>query len=383
MALDRFATPDQTLAAIAALYDAALDDSLWPEALTRLTSLTNSQASTFWILDASCKSLHPNFVSINFDQSVVDEYLGGIASFDPTVRYLLAHPTATIVHDGMLARDQDEDTRTYMDWHERSVETRYRLVAQNEIGPGLRAGVALHRANRAGRYARAEIDEFALVNEHLRRALAIGGKLGSLATRERLTADLLDRNSSAVILLDRSCRVVFTNRAAERLIERSDGVRVSSNGIHLAVRQEDEQLRMLIARVVASHEVQRSIGEVMRATRPSGRRPLGIWVAGIAQPPNGLTTFRPAAWVLISDPEESNGPRVPYLQALFGMTHAEAKLAVRLAAGESLQMAAEELGITYGTARARLIQLFQKTDTRSQGQLIHLLLGCLPPVEAS
>jgi DNA-binding CsgD family transcriptional regulator len=87
--------------------------------------------------------------------------------------------------------------------------------------------------------------------------------------------------------------------------------------------------------------------------------------------------------VLISDPEESNGPRVPYLQALFGMTHAEAKLAVRLAAGESLQMAAEELGITYGTARARLIQLFQKTDTRSQGQLIHLLLGCLPPVEAS
>lgn len=138
MALDRSASSDQTIAAIAALYDAAIDDTLWPAALSQLTGLTDSQASTFWLLDAGSRSLHPTFVSINFDQRVVDDYLGGIASLDPTVRYLLDHPKATIVHDGMLERDQDDDTRKYMDWHERNVETRYRLVAQCEIGPQLR-----------------------------------------------------------------------------------------------------------------------------------------------------------------------------------------------------------------------------------------------------
>lgn len=381
MALDRSASSDQTLAAIAALYDAAFDEALWPEALNQLTRLTDSQASTFWLLDGGSRSLHPTFVAINFDQRVVDDYVGGIASLDPTVRYLLAHPKTAIVHDGMLETNQDEDTRKYMDWHERSVETRYRLVAQSEIGPELQAGVALHRAHRVGRYEPPEIDHFGLINEHLRRALAVGVKLGSLASQRQLTADLLDLSVSAIILLDANRRVVFMNRAAEQLNVRADGVRLSSDGIHLAAPREDEHLRKLIAQVLESQQSQHSFGEVMRASRTSGRRPYGIWVAGVAQPPTALTVFRPAVWVLISDPEQSAGPPVPHLRALFGMTDAEARLAILLAAGASLRTAAEELGITYGTARTRLIQLFQKTSTQSQGQLIQLLLGCLPAMD--
>lgn len=380
MAMDRSASFDQSVAAIAALYDAALDDALWPEALSQLTKLTDSQASTFWLLDGGSRTLHPTFVSINFDQRVVDDYVGGIASLDPTVRYLLAHPKATIVHDGMLGPGQDDDTRRYMDWHERNVETRYRLVAQSELGPNFQAGVALHRARRAGPFGPAEIEHFGLINEHLRRALAVGAKLGSLATQQQLTADLLDRSVSAIILLDANRRVVFMNRAAEELAIRRDGIRLSSDGIRLAVPQEDEHLRMLIARVTASQQSQRSLGEVARATRPSGRRPYGIWVAGVSRIPIAVTAFRPVVWLLINDPENPASPPAPHLEALFGMTPAEAKLAIRLAAGDSLQTAAQELGITYGTARTRLIQVFQKTNTKSQGQLVRLLLGCLPGV---
>jgi DNA-binding CsgD family transcriptional regulator/PAS domain-containing protein len=378
MALDLSGHSDLTLAAIAAVYDAAIDQSLWPETLARLTTLTNSQASTFWILDAGSRSLHPTFVSINFDQRVVDDYVGGIANLDPTVRYLLAHPKATLVHDGMLGSHQDEDTRKYLDWHERNVETRYRLVAQCQLETGLQVGIALHRAPAAGRFDPAEIDRFGHINEHLRRALAVSAKLGSFEARGQLTADLLDRSVAAVILLDANFMIALMNRAAEDLVTRVDGIRISASGIHLAVPREDERLRMLMARASALQRSERSSGEVMRATRPSGRRPYGIWVGGIANPPTVMSTSRPVLWVLINDPERSTAPSVPHLQALFGMTQAEAKLAVHLAAGESLKAAAEELGITYGTARTRLIQLFQKTETRSQGQLVHLLLSCLP-----
>jgi DNA-binding CsgD family transcriptional regulator len=91
-----------------------------------------------------------------------------------------------------------------------------------------------------------------------------------------------------------------------------------------------------------------------------------------------LTAFRPAVWVLINDPRRPTGPPVPHLQALFKMTPAEARLAIRLATGETLRAAAGELGITYGTARTRLTQLFRKTNTQTQGQLIRLLLTCCP-----
>jgi DNA-binding CsgD family transcriptional regulator len=381
MARGRVTISEQTLATITALYDAAFDHALWPEALAQLTRLTGSQASTFWVLDAASRSLDPTFVSINFDQRAVDDCLGGLASLDPTVRYLLAHPRTDIVHDGMLGPGDDEDTRRYMDWHERHVETRYRLVAQSDLGSQLQAGVALHRTHRAGRYDPADIERFGIINQHLRRALAVGVKLGSLAAQQQLTADLLDRNVTAIIALDAGRRVVFMNRAAEALNLRPDGIRISSDGIRLAAPQDDERLRMLIARVMASRQSQNASGEVMLARRPSGRRPYGVSVAAVAQAPIALTTFRPAVWVLIKDPEIPTGPPAPHLQALFDMTQAEARLAVRLAAGDSLKTAAEELGITCGTARTRLIQLFQKTNTQSQGQLIQLLLSCLAAVE--
>lgn len=122
---------DGSFAAVTAPYDAALDERRWPDALRKLTEVTGSQASTFWVLDRSSPALlHPTFITINFDRKAVDEYLGGMARLDSTMRYLLAHPQDSIVHDGMLASGSDEETRCYLDWHERSVETRFRLVGR-------------------------------------------------------------------------------------------------------------------------------------------------------------------------------------------------------------------------------------------------------------
>jgi DNA-binding CsgD family transcriptional regulator/PAS domain-containing protein len=370
---------DGSLTAIAALYDAALDERLWPDALRILTEVTGSQASSFWVLDRGSPSLlHPTFITINFDRKAVDEYLGGMAPLDPTVRYLVAHPNDSIVHDGMLGSGRDEQTRCYLDWHERSVETRFRLVAQCNLAAGLQAGIALHRAREAGRYEPADIERFRLMHQHLSRALTVGAKVGSLTSLQRLGEDLLDRSSAAIFLLDSARRVVFMNRAAEAMKTREDDLRVSADGLHLSVPREDEQLQSLIRQAAASS--QRPVGspgEVMRASRRSGRRPYGVWVIALARVPAALSLFRPALCVLISDPERRLCPSVQHLRTLFNMTDAEARLAVLLADGESLRLAAEHLGITYGTTRSRLTQLLEKTSTRSQTELIRLLLTVL------
>jgi hypothetical protein len=83
---------DRTLTTIGAFYDAALNASRWPEALRKLTELTSSQASRFWVLDGADESLDPAFSVINFDPRAVTEYVNGMARFDPTVRYLLFCP---------------------------------------------------------------------------------------------------------------------------------------------------------------------------------------------------------------------------------------------------------------------------------------------------
>lgn len=336
---------------------------------------TGSQAASFWVLDPADPSKLSTFVCRNFDRKAIAEYLGGMASLDPTVRYLIAHPSARIVHDGMLGNGGDDITRSYLEWHERNVETRFRLVGQSNPGPELQAGVALHRARSAGPYEPREIERFAVLHGHLNRALAIGARLGSLACVQQLNADLLNRSDAAVVLLDSQRRIAFLNSAAEELKSRDDGVQLCAQGIRLKNESESAQLQRLIGQAIGTLSREgRASCEVMRASRSSGRRPYGVRVMSVSRSPVALTLFRPAVCVLIIDPDRPTGPAVPHLQKLFNMTGAEARLALRLANGDSLRTAAQQLGITYGTARTRLAQLFEKTSTRSQSALVRLLL---------
>lgn len=66
------------------------------------------------------------------------------------------------------------------------------------------------------------------------------------------------------------------------------------------------------------------------------------------------------------------------MRALFGLTAREAALAAALASGSTLQQAAEERFISMPTARTHLAQVFRKTHTSQQSQLVSLLLGILP-----
>ena len=76
-----------------------------------------------------------------------------------------------------------------------------------------------------------------------------------------------------------------------------------------------------------------------------------------------------------NDPEKRPASLHDQLRTAFGLTKAEAQLAALLADGEDLREAAGKLHITYGTARTRLAQIFQKTDTRRQAELVRLLLN--------
>ena len=367
----------RTLAAIEAFYDAALDDSLWPAALRKLADLTGSQAASLWVLGgANGPRLQTTFITINFDPKSIQEYLAGMADLDPTVRYLVNHPHEPIVHDGLLTREHDSDTRAYYDWHERNVETRFRMVGQTRPVPALQAGVALHRTRKAGSYELGDIERFATLQRHLAKALAIGFKLGSLGAMRQFGTEWLDRNDSAVVLLDENRRVIFTNRAAQALRSKTDGVRLSTGGIKLRCKPDDDRLQSLIAQALSPvASPLRSPGGAMRTPRPSGRRPYGIFVAPVLGRLPALALFRPAVCVIITDPDRQTPSSTQIFQTAFGLTEAEARLAALLAAGGDLRGAAEELKITYGTARARLAQIFQKTATRRQGELIRLLLA--------
>jgi DNA-binding CsgD family transcriptional regulator len=369
---------ERVLEVIEALYEAAMHEALWPHALKELSGLTNSQVTTFWVLDASENPRLPTFEYLNFDPKGVEEYLEHMAAIDPTVRYLVSHPNQAIVHDGLVITEREKDRHVYYDWHERFSDTRFRIVGQVHPAPSVQAGIALHRTRKAGMFESQDIKLFGYVHKHLVRALAMGVRLGSLGSVEQFTSELLDRNPVAILLLDEQRRIVYCNRAGNALRSNGDGIRAAADGI-IALRQQDNRkLQDLITRALSPIvEHGASPGGVMRLHRPSGKRPYGVLVAPISRRYPALSVLRPAVCVVITDPDAQKPLPSYLLQAAFNLTEAESRLASLLAAGEDLRTAAEKLSITYGTARVRLAEIFQKTDTRRQSELIKLLLTTL------
>jgi len=71
---------------------------------------------------------------------------------------------------------------------------------------------------------------------------------------------------------------------------------------------------------------------------------------------------------------------IDLLRRHFGLTPAEARLALHLIAGETLRSAEAKLSITYETARTHLKNIFSKTGTCRQAELVVVLVAALPRV---
>jgi DNA-binding CsgD family transcriptional regulator len=83
------------------------------------------------------------------------------------------------------------------------------------------------------------------------------------------------------------------------------------------------------------------------------------------------------AILVLVDLEQRPRPPQEALRTSFELTPAEARIAVRVGAGEDLVSIADELGIAKETARRQLASVFQKTGVNRQAELVSLLASLL------
>lgn len=369
------------LKAIEEIYAAAADESRWSQAMQHFLELTDSVGATFCAIDRSDEPRFSTFAVRNFEKAFIDEYLQGMMAHDPTVRYIVAHPHERLIHDSRFITEQEKDRHFYYDWHHSFSDTRHRLAGMVLLENSVSSGVTVHRTRQQGDFRPDHIERFAFLLPHLERAVSLGFRLGSFGATQQMSFELLDANPLGIVVLGESGRVLFANRAARVLAETADGLVLSASGLSLVNRSDHGKLQLLIGRAlgVASGERAEPAG-VMRALRPSGKRPFTILVSPLCRTGFMLTRARPAACVVVADPERVSHLSEGALRALYGLTPAEAHVAMKLAAGMSLQRAAEELGISYKTARTQLAVIFRKTSTSRQAELVKLLLSSFPLV---
>src|SRR5262249_1302165 len=133
-----------------------------------------------------------------------------------------------------------------------------------------------------------------------------------------------------VIVLDETSRLVFANRAAERLLAAGDGISLKHAKPCASFPSDTAFLQAAIAAAITGGDCGRS-GHALMLQRPSSKRALTVIAAPLKAEPAWFVAHAPAVILFVSDPEQSGAVPLPdQLRALFGLTRMEALVAAEI-----------------------------------------------------
>lgn len=213
---------------------------------------------------------------------------------------------------------------------------------------------------------------------HLCRAFEASLLLGACADGARQLSVILEMMPNAALLLDGRGRITQANKAAERLLRQSDGIAFDAKGspqLAAALLGERQVLtRALKDALDVANGLGTSLSEPVQVSRPSGAAPLLVLAVPLPRPSFAFWELvAPArALVVIVDPSARSRATAPSLQAAYGLTAAEARVALLLASGITGTQLPTALGVTAATIKTHLKRCFEKTGTHSQAELSRL-----------
>ena len=214
-----------------------------------------------------------------------------------------------------------------------------------------------------------------LLAPHLQRAFEVQRLLEGRALGESLGWQALEALGTPVIFLDRNCRPLHLNAAARALFEERVLLIGAGGGLSLADAGADAFLHAALAAILRNDRAFDLSGRPVRFAKTAAPALLRL----LPVPPDPFERFPgpfsiaapPVAMLTLGMPERD--PRSAL--AGYGLTAAEAALALALAAGGSLAEHAERRAVSIHTVRNQLRAVFQKTGTSRQGELVALLAG--------
>jgi DNA-binding CsgD family transcriptional regulator/PAS domain-containing protein len=254
------------------------------------------------------------------------------------------------------------------------------IVLANDLATFASVGFGRHRSK--GEIGDFETETSALLIPHLQRAVAIGRLLDIKSVVSSTFEAALDTLAIGVALVDADLRIVHANAAARSLLAEDAAVR-SRRGV-LSVRPAVVEAALLVAvRGAAEDEV------------AVGRRGFGIPAAIDGGAPRVLHvlplrhgTLRPGlspgavAAIFFASVTTAVPTSAEVLAALYDLTPAEVLVFHHVAAGLTRAEAADALAIAPTTVKAHLAQIFAKTGTRRQADLVGLAAAIALPLRA-
>ncbi len=185
---------------------------------------------------------------------------------------------------------------------------------------------------------------------------------------------ILDCLSLGVVLVGPRCKVHEMNKRAGELVSLDDGIRMDSGTLTAVSHAETAQLHALVERMVYPERFHYAAGEdVVSLSRPSLLPSFCVIAVPLSNCDEQIG--EPSAVMFLSDPHWKNDFDPARLGKIYGLTPAEAQLPNLLVQGSCVEEAAEKLCVSLNTVRTHLKQIFSKTGTNRQVEVVRIVLS--------
>lgn len=242
----------------------------------------------------------------------------------------------------------------------------------NVSGPRVYDNVSFYLGSDQECFSAAQIALLDILVPHLRSALTTRRRLAELQARAGSLEDALDKLSSALVMLDVSGRAVFVNAAALSILSSGYGVSLANSRLSAAQHTETKKLQCLIEMAIATGTGKALYGGGTMSIPREGKAPLHLLVSPLCSEDRAIPGSA-VAIVFLTDPEQGSSVPAEVLRTLFGLTQAEAKIALAILNGHTLSETADLNRVSRETVKSQMNAIFSKTRTRRQGELIRLL----------
>jgi DNA-binding CsgD family transcriptional regulator/PAS domain-containing protein len=364
------------------IYQAAVDAELWPEVIDQVVKGVDGSAATLhWYSLFSGRS---SGIGVGVDQASLDHGFETYAALSPLTeknaekkRRRLRNYAPRILRDtDWVPKEAFLKTAYYNEFFqsfEFHSDVSLGLMVEDVGGGDFEgAGLNIFRHKRQGEWSDDNMALLRALHPHLIRAYRLGRRVSVSKHVEESLSQFLDRAPWGVFIVDQDRRVVHFNKQAESLLGETGGLTLVGGRLSAHGPADAKRLHQLVASAASSDSEARSGGAMMLAT-PGRRRPLALVAYPLSPERVDLFPKSSAVAVCVTDLDAYVSYPDKELRDLFGLTAAEARVALTLSEGLDAAGIAERLGLSLPTVRTHLAHIFDKTETTGQATLNGLL----------
>lgn len=293
-----------------------------------------------------------------------------------------------VTNDQLLARSDLEASRLYREiWAPLDIHS---MAGGVVFSAGdthhLPTVFSVHRTRAEPPFDAADREVLERLTAHLSRALGVMFHLRDQALQVAASQAALDQLAAGVVLLDAAGRVEFLNRTARTMAATQDPIVLTTEGaaakpgLSLAsgLRHREAALRTAIRRALdpLTADVAEHFSQALVVEAADGEPRCAIHVAPLPLRHDFAPSAAPSRAIVFVYDVQASGTIAPQLLVdCFGLTPAEARVALAVLRGGDVAAIAQRLRVSPNTVKSQLQQVYAKIGVAHRADLLKVLLN--------